>query len=563
MKTAPEPAAEETQRLRRCLSDLAGIMALPARWSGGEPPHITGTLLDALVGMLEPAFAFARLNSSHGGAPSEMGRSAESSGGTLGPREIGIALDSALGDDARHWPAAARVLIGANHRLVATARLGLQGDIGVIVVGLERADFPNQSERVLLDVAANQAALGLQQARLLNEQTRMAAETEREARVLMDTIPGMVALLTAGGEIEVLNRQLLDYFGQTQDELRDWGVNGTIHPDDVAHVVEAFSSSVASGSQYDIVQRFRRADGVYRWFQNRGFPLRDHAGQIVRWCVLLTDIDERKRAEEALRERERESRQVVDSIPGLIVVLTGAGVVEAEKQPDQGIPGAGADRHGRLGEQRHRGTPETWLGCFPSSRPGSRQARRSAMRCASVTTMASIVGFNCVRIPCAIPPGRSRGGTCCSRISTSASTPKTRSRRASGISSSSSTRFRHWRGQRSPMAALISSISTIWTTSRSSTEPGQRMGLDGCRPPRRHERVGGRSGNASWPPTIAAKRKHACADTTASIGGFCFARIPCAMNRAPSSDCTARTPTSTTASAPRMRYARASSTCAR
>ena len=466
MKTAPEPAAEETQRLRRCLSDLAGIMALPARWSGGEPPHITGTLLDALVGMLEPAFAFARLNSSHGGAPSEMGRSAESSGGTLGPREIGIALDSALGDDARHWPAAARVLIGANHRSVATARLGLQGDIGVIVVGSERADFPNQSERVLLDVAANQAALGLQQARLLNEQTRMAAETEREARVLMDTIPGMVALLTAGGEIEVLNRQLLDYFGQTQDELRDWGVNGTIHPDDVAHVVEAFSSSVASGSQYDIVQRFRRADGVYRWFQNRGFPLRDHAGQIVRWCVLLTDIDERKRAEEALRERERESRQVVDSIPGLIVVLTGAGVVEAENSRTKEYLGPeltdtvdwasnGIVYAGDLAR------------VFPIFSAGIASGAPFGYEVRLRHHDGVYRWFQLRAHPLRDTAGRSRGGTCCSRISTSASTPKTRSRRASGISSSSSTRFRHWRGQRSPMAALISSISTIWTTSAS------------------------------------------------------------------------------------------------
>jgi PAS domain S-box-containing protein len=130
-------------------------------------------------------------------------------------------------------------------------------------------------------------------------------EREDESRLIMDTIPGMVALLTSTGEIERLNRQLLDYFGQSQDELRDWATNGTIHPDDVAHVVEVFSESIASGRPYDIVQRFRRWDGVYRWAQNRGFPLHDRDGQIIRWCVLLTDIDERKRAETQLAGEKR------------------------------------------------------------------------------------------------------------------------------------------------------------------------------------------------------------------------------------------------------------------
>ena len=134
--------------------------------------------------------------------------------------------------------------------------------------------------------------------------------------------------MTAGGEVQFVNHQILEYTGQTLEELKGWGTNGTVHPEDLPHVIDVFTQSIGSGSPYEIVQRLRRSDGVYRWFQNNGFPLRDTSGRIVRWCVLLTDIDERKRAEDALRESERESRLIVDSIPGLIAAFTPGGEVE-------------------------------------------------------------------------------------------------------------------------------------------------------------------------------------------------------------------------------------------
>ena len=151
---------------------------------------------------------------------------------------------------------------------------------------------------------------------------------EEAARLVVDSIPGLVALLTSGGEVEFVNHHILEYTGQTLEELEGWGTNGTVHPEDLPHVVDVFTRSIGSGNPYEIVQRLRRSDGAYRWFQNSGFPLRDASGRIVRWCVLLTDIDDRKRAEDALRESERESRLIVDSIPGLIAAFTPGGEVE-------------------------------------------------------------------------------------------------------------------------------------------------------------------------------------------------------------------------------------------
>ncbi len=165
----------------------------------------------------------------------------------------------------------------------------------------------------LLEVLASDAAISLENA-LLSQDLQ---ERERESRMIVDSIPGMVALLTPSGDVEVVNPQLIEYFGQTLEQLRQWRMTDTIHPEDLPHVIEAFTRSIASGSPYEIVQRFRRSDGVYRWFLNCGLPVRDANGQIARWCVLLTDIDERKRAEDALRASEGNLQLIIDTIPAL------------------------------------------------------------------------------------------------------------------------------------------------------------------------------------------------------------------------------------------------------
>ncbi len=152
--------------------------------------------------------------------------------------------------------------------------------------------------------------------------------SERSSRLIVDSIPGMVAVFLPGGELERVNRQLLAYYGKTLEELKRWEAGQLTHPDDLPRAVEIFTQSLASGEPFEVEVRARRFDGVYRWFQSRGFPLRDTDGHIVCWYNLLVDIDERKRAEEALLASEREARLIVDSIPGGVEVLSPAGEVE-------------------------------------------------------------------------------------------------------------------------------------------------------------------------------------------------------------------------------------------
>src|SRR4030095_13888378 len=151
-------------------------------------------------------------------------------------------------------------------------------------------------------------------------------------RQIVDNIPGLVATTGAMGEVEFLNRQTLDYFGKTTEELKSWALNHAVHPDDLPRVIEARVKSIETGHVYEVEHRCRRADGVYRWFQVRGLPVRNTENNVTAWYLLLTDIDDRKRAEEAFRQSEERARMMVDCIDGLIMTATPKGEVEFVNQ---------------------------------------------------------------------------------------------------------------------------------------------------------------------------------------------------------------------------------------
>src|SRR5262249_23149401 len=110
---------------------------------------------------------------------------------------------------------------------------------------------------------------------------------------------------------------LLDFFGRESAELKNWASNDVVHPDDRARVIAAFTATMTTGVPYDIEQRCRRHDGVYCWFHARAMPVRDAGGTMAGWCFLLTDIDDRKRAEEATRASEQNLDVIINTIPAL------------------------------------------------------------------------------------------------------------------------------------------------------------------------------------------------------------------------------------------------------
>lgn len=142
-------------------------------------------------------------------------------------------------------------------------------------------------------------------------------ESERNLQLTIDSIPGMVTVIHQNGEIESLNKQSRAYLGLTPDDFANRNTNGIVHPDHVEQHRAVFRRSRETGEPFEFETRMRRFDGVYRWVQVRGEPARDAEGNVVLWYHLTIDIDERKRAEEALAASERKLQITVDTIPAL------------------------------------------------------------------------------------------------------------------------------------------------------------------------------------------------------------------------------------------------------
>jgi PAS domain S-box-containing protein len=452
-------AAAEIKRLQGCITDLLGVLALPAIWAGQGPSEIVGALLDVLLSMLRLDFAYVRLNSAIDGSPIEWLRVGQHRGRVSQPGDIGRVLGPWL-TDPLPTPALLPNPVGDGEVTIAAFRLGLQEEVGALVAGSRRADFPTEIEKLLLRVASNQAAMGLQEARLLADQRQAAAELEQRVmdrtsqlatmneelrkevaerkraeeavrrseanlaeaqalshigswarrpstdemywsdeayrilgldpqstrptrqlliqlchpddreraeqtsevaarekrrydmevrlvrpdgsirhvhalahpvldrvgeviefmgvfmdvteqheardrlRLVIDTMPALVATLRPDGSANFYNRRWLEYLGLPLEEVLGWGWTRVTHPQDLEDFLLHWRAAMVSGEPFEREARLRRADGQYRWLLIRAVPLRDEQGKITDWYATSIDIEDRKQAEKAVRRSE-------------------------------------------------------------------------------------------------------------------------------------------------------------------------------------------------------------------------------------------------------------------
>jgi PAS domain S-box-containing protein len=143
----------------------------------------------------------------------------------------------------------------------------------------------------------------------LKETETALRESERRLRAMVDTIPGNITITDPAGEVEIATRRTLDDLGITLEELKH-NSNRILHPDDLEMTIKKRQHSFETGEPYENQVRVRRPDGRYRWYFSRANPLRNAEGRIVQWYFLATDIDDQKRAEEALRKSQADLAHV-------------------------------------------------------------------------------------------------------------------------------------------------------------------------------------------------------------------------------------------------------------
>jgi two-component system, LuxR family, sensor kinase FixL len=124
-----------------------------------------------------------------------------------------------------------------------------------------------------------------------------------QQRLVIDTIPALVWTALPDGSRDFLNQRWLEYTGLSSEEGLGWTWQAAFHPDDLSGYDAKWRAAAASGAPFEHEVRMRRADGAYRWFLISGVLLRDQLGTIVKWYGTSTEIEDRKQAEEALREQ--------------------------------------------------------------------------------------------------------------------------------------------------------------------------------------------------------------------------------------------------------------------
>ena len=184
--------------------------------------------------------------------------------------------------------------------------------LGTFAMYYAEPRLPSPEHIRLIDMATQMARVAIEAKGKEEEIQALSRQKEDHLRLVIGTIPTMAWSILPGGAVDFVNQRWLDYTGFSLEKALE-EVNRTVHPEDLPSVMEKWLVDMAAGEPCEYELRLRRADGEYRWFLIRTVPLRDEQGKIVKWYGTATDIEDRKRAEDALRESEEKFRQLAEN----------------------------------------------------------------------------------------------------------------------------------------------------------------------------------------------------------------------------------------------------------
>jgi PAS domain S-box-containing protein len=169
---------------------------------------------------------------------------------------------------------------------------------------LARGEFQHQVTVTGEDELAHLGQVFNDTARRLRDLYATLQSSEDRLRLVIDTIPAYAWSARPDGWVDFINRRFLEFTGRSIEDILGRGWGSVVHPDDLMRYVGDWQAAVATGEPMESEARVRRMDGDYRWLLIRNVPLRDELGNIVNWYGTAIDIEERHRAEDALRRSE-------------------------------------------------------------------------------------------------------------------------------------------------------------------------------------------------------------------------------------------------------------------
>ncbi len=307
------PPSDEIRILRHCVRDVVSLSALSAAWGRTEPQGIAESLADVLLNTLDVDFIYVRVKGLAEGVTHEVVHNHRGQEPASRAQEIGRALEPLLKCGGPQPPPMIDNPVGEGTVRSVGIPIGYEGDCGFLVAASPRPNFPEQTDRLLLGVGANQAAVVLQHKRAERAlrqshlRYRMVARAANDAIWDWDLITDQVTW----------NEGLQTLCGYTADQVGPdsaWW-HGLIHPDDRERVVLGIDAMIGEGKELWVDEyQLLRADGTYAYVIDRGFVVYDDRSKPLRMVGSMLDLTERRRLEESLRESDRRKSEFLATL---------------------------------------------------------------------------------------------------------------------------------------------------------------------------------------------------------------------------------------------------------
>jgi PAS domain S-box-containing protein len=302
----------DEKNLRRCVRDLVALSALSAVWPRADAPHIAGNLADVLLRTLSADFIYVRVDgAAEEGDACEVVRPHQEAAKV---REVGKTLEPAVGSAGSNPALTIANPVAPGMVRLTVVPIGIDGDCGFLAAGSQRPDFPSPTDKLLLGVATNQAAMVLQQKRA----ERALRESEARFRNMADTAPALLWISDSAGLRTYLSRGWYELTGQTTDTGLGFGWLEAIHPDDHERTQAAFLAANARHEPFALEYCLRRSDGEYFWAIDRGRPRFSDSGEFLGYVGAVLDITERKEAELLVYRSEERYRTLVNATTAIV-----------------------------------------------------------------------------------------------------------------------------------------------------------------------------------------------------------------------------------------------------